>query len=147
MANDLTLPIRRACLAELKGDAGLLALVPAAQMYPQTTAPAPEWPFTRMGAPSGLPIRAGCVDGNEGSFAVHGFAKPRYDGSGGMVETAEDHAARIGGAIASALDRKRLTLDGNQSARVTWTGSQLLQDPEEADAYHTVQNFRVRVLA
>lgn len=147
MANDLTLPIRRASLAELKADTALLALVPAASMYPQTVSASPAWPFVKMGSPSGQPIRAACVDGNEGIFAVHGFAKPRTNGSGQVVETAEDHAARIGAAIASALDRKVLTLDGGQRARLLWTNSQLLMDGGEADAFHAVVNFAVRVLA
>lgn len=146
MANDLTLPIRRATLAELKANAPLLALVSASNMHPQTTPASPAWPFVKMGAPSGLPIRAACVDGHEGIFAVHGFAKPRMSGAQ-MVETAEDHAARIGSAIASALDRKHLEIDGGYRVSVTWTGSQLLQDGAEADAFHTVQNFGVRVLA
>jgi Protein of unknown function (DUF3168) len=146
VANDLTLPIRRATLAALKADAALTALVPPASIYPQTVSAMPAWPFVRMGAPSGLPIRATCVDGNQGNFAVHGFAKPR-DIDGTIVETAEDHAARLGAAIASALDRKVLVLDGGQRARLTWTGSQLLLDGAEADAFHTVQSFGVRVLA
>jgi hypothetical protein len=147
LANDLTLAIRRAALAELKGNAALIALVPAASIYPQTTPPNVGWPFVKMGSPSGLPIRAACVDGNEGIFAVHGFAKPRLNGSGQVVETAEDHTARIGAAIADALDRKALALTGGYRARLLWTGSQLLQDGAEADAYHTVQNFGVRVIA
>lgn len=146
MANDLTLAVRRASLAELKAHALLTDLIPAMRLYPQTVPPTPTWPFGKMGAPSGLPLRAGCVDGNEGIFAVHGFAKMRTVG-GVVVETAEDHTARIGAAIASGLDRKTLHLDGGQRARIRWTGSQLLQDGAEADAFHTVQNFAYRVLA
>lgn len=146
MANDLTLPIRRASLAELKGNAGLGTVVPPEQGYPQTVPPTPIWPFYKMGAPTGLPLRAGCVDGNTGIFAVHGFAKMRTV-DGAVVETAEDHAARIGAFIASALDRKALDLDGGQKVRIRWTGSQLMQDGDEADAYHTVQNFAYRALA
>lgn len=146
MANDLTLPIRRACLAELKGDAPLLTLLPATSMFPVATPANVDWPFLKMGVFTGLPVRAACVDGIEGIFAVHGFAKARYTGSQ-IVETAEDHCARIGAAVAKALDGKRLSLDGDQSLRVIWTGSQLLMDIDEADAFHTVQNFRVRALA
>lgn len=146
MANDLTLSIRRACLAALKSDAPLTSLVPAGSIWPQTTPANVAWPFVKMGAPTALPVRAGCVDGHSGIFAVHGFAKVRTD-TGQVVETAEDHAARIGSAIAAALDRQNLGLDGGQSVRVMWTGSQLMQDGDEADAFHTVQNFRVRALA
>lgn len=146
MANDLTLTIRRASLAELKGNAPLTALVAASSIHPQTTPPNVAWPFVKMGSPTGLPLRAGCVDGNTGIFAVHGFAKMRTD-DGTVVETAEDHAARIGAFIASALDRKQLDLDGGQRVKVRWTGSQLMMDGDEADAFHTVQNFSYRALA
>lgn len=147
MANDLTLPIRRASLAELKADANLTAIVAAPSIWPQTTPANVAWPFVKMGAPTGLPLRAGCVDGNTGIFAVHGFAKARYDDAGAMIETAEDHAARIGAAIASALDRKALRLDGGQTLKLLWTGQQLMMDGDEADAFHTVQNFAYRALA
>ena len=146
MANDLTLPVRRASLAEMKANVPLAGLVAPANMHPQTVPANPTWPFTRMGAPSGQPLTAACVDGNDMIFAVHAFAKPRTDG-GTVVETAEDHCARIGAFVASALDRKVLDLDGGLRARVRWTGCQLMQDGAEADAYHSVQNFRVRVLA
>lgn len=147
MANDLTLPVRRASLKALKANALLTALVPAPSIYPQTVPPTPAWPFVKMGSPTPTPVRASCVDGAAAIFAVHGFAKARINGAGGMLETAEDLASRIGSAIASALDRQRLVLDGGQSARVLWTGSQLMQDGDEADAYHAVVNFKVRVLA
>jgi hypothetical protein len=120
------------------------ALVPATSIHPQAPIGAPTWPFIKYGAPSGLPVRASCVDGNEITVALHGFAKPHKVGEQ-VVESAEDHAARIGSAIAAALDGKRLSIAGGH-AKVTWTGSQLLQDGDEADAFHTVQNFRVRVL-
>lgn len=146
MANDLTLPIRRANLTALKASETLTQIVPAASIHPQSPPPNPTWPFVKHGVITGFPIRANCVDGNEAIFSIHGFAKARTEG-GVMVETAEDHAARIGAFIASALDRKRLPLDGGLWGRVRWTGSQLMQDGDEADAYHSVQNFRVRVLA
>lgn len=147
MANDSTLPVRRAVLVALKNDAPLLAIVPKAQIHPQTVPPTPTWPFIRHGAPSGIPITASCVDGQEITFALHGFAKPRLNGSGQVVETAEDHAARIGAAMAKALDGKLLPLDTGHKARIRWTGSQLLQDGAEADAFHTIQNFRARIIS
>jgi hypothetical protein len=147
MANDASLPVRRAGLTALKADAALTALVPAASIYPQSPPATPVWPFIKWGAPSGVPVRApGCVDGSEIIVAVHGFAKPRYE-SGAMVETAEDHCARLGAALAAALGDKRLALQSGGNATFEWTGHQLLQDGAEADAFHTVQNFRVRVIA
>ena len=138
-------PIRRAILKALKADAAVTAIVPAASVQP-TVVP-PPWPFVRYGAPSGIPIQASCVDGDEVAVALHSFAKPRYDSGGGMIETAEDHADRIGTAVMRALHRHRLPLDSGNVARVRRTGYQLLQDGAEADAWHHVANFTVRVLS
>jgi hypothetical protein len=100
---DALLPARRAILATMKADAALTALVPAARIYPQASpVPTPTWPFIIYGSPSGLPIRAACVNGTEITVAVHSFAKARVQGTA-VVETAEDHASRIGAAVVAAL--------------------------------------------
>ena len=142
---DFLIPVRRAALAELKADAALLALVPAAQIHPQSTPAKPVWPFVRYGAPSSSPREAACLNGAEMPIAVHSFAKPRVTGQQ-TVETAEDHAGRIGAAVVTALHRKTLTITGG-TARIRWTGSQLMHDGDEADAYHHIATFAVRVFA
>lgn len=144
MARDNTIAIRRGMLAICKADPGLLAILPAARIYPQTTPAKPTFPFVRSGAPSSVPIRASCVDGGEWTVAMHGFAKDRMDGAR-RVETAEDYAGRLGEAIASALDKHSIDL-ATGTARILWTGSQLLMDPEEAGCFHSVVNFRVRAI-
>jgi hypothetical protein len=141
MARDRTLAIRRAMMIKMAGAADVLAVVNADSIFPQTTAALPAFPFIRMGAPSPTPRRGACVDGADTIVAVHGFAKGRAD------LTAEDEASAIGAAIASVLDGASLALEGGGSARVLWTGSQLLQDPDEANAFHSIVNFRVRHLA
>jgi hypothetical protein len=146
MANDLARPIRRASLARLKADPDLIAIIPAASLYPQTTPAQVAWPFGKIGVISSFPIRAGCVDGCTGIFAVHAFTKERLDG-GAVVETAEDHASRAGAAVAAALDRQFLDLDGGHRVKVKWTGSRVMQDGDEAGAYHGVIDFEFRCLA
>ncbi len=147
MARSRALPIRRAMLIRMKGDAPLVALVPAASIFGQTVPANVSWPFIRMGAPSAIAaVRGTCMNGAEGIVAVHGFSIGRRQGEK-QVETAEDHAGRIGDAIAAALDSARLPLDGGGKVKLTWTGDQLLQDPEEAGAFHTVQNFNWRFLS
>jgi Protein of unknown function (DUF3168) len=143
MAIDSILQARRAIMGQMAADTDLTGLVPEAQHYPMT-ASKPTWPFILYGSPSTVPIRATCLDGSEITVAIHGFTKPRYAGDV-MIETAEDHAARIGQAIAAALDGRHLTLP-NGYARVLHTGSQLLVDGGEADAFHCVINFRVRCI-
>lgn len=146
MAIDSTLPVRRALLTLLNGNAGVTAIAAAPLWYPQAPTPPTGWrAFGHVGSLSGIPIRGSCLDGQQLIGAVHGFAKPRLSGTL-VVETAEDHAARLGAAIAAALDGKRVGLPRG-TARIAWTGSQLLVDGGEPDAFHTVQNFRIRVMS
>ena len=144
VARDNSLPVRRAVLTALKADADMIALVPAVDIHRQVTPANPAWPFLRYGAPSALPVRAACVDGSEITFAVHAFSKGRGP-SGAQTVTAEDDAARIGAQVAVVLDGKRLPIDGGE-ARIRWTGSQLIMDGAEADAFHSIINFVARCL-
>jgi hypothetical protein len=144
MAIDSTMEARRAVLTLMKANVALLALVGKPNIYPQRTGTSPAWPFVRCGPPAAIPVRAACVDGTNLTMAVHGFAKPRMSGTA-EVETAEDYASRIGAAIAAALDGKRVAIAGGMLS-IAWQGSQLLPDPDEADAFHTVQNFRIRCI-
>jgi hypothetical protein len=144
MAIDSTIAIRRGMLIVAKNAPALTAIVPKKDIFPQTVPAEHGWPFIRSGAPSAIPVRAACVDGGEWTVAMHGFAKDRKVGAA-VVETAEDYAGRIGSALAVALDGKAVTLP-NGNARIRWTGSQLLMDPDEPGAFHTVQNFVVRAI-
>ncbi|ARR53486.1 hypothetical protein HY78_08655 [Rhizorhabdus wittichii DC-6] len=147
MARSRALPVRRAMLVHMKGDAPLVALVPAASIFGQIVPANTSWPYIRMGSPSAIgAVRGTCMNGAEGIVSIHGFSIGRRRGEK-LVETAEDHAGRIGDAIAAALDGARLPLDGGGKVKLTWTGDQLLQDPEEAGAFHTVQNFTWRFLS
>jgi len=147
MARSRSRDIRRAMLAALKAAAPLTTLVPGAQIHPQTVPANPAWPFICMGAPSAVTrIKGACIDGAESIVAIHGFSKGRYSGKR-LIETAEDHAGRIGDAIAASLDSRRLALEGGGEVKIDWTGDQLLQDPEEAGAFHVVSNFRMRHLS
>jgi hypothetical protein len=145
MAIDSTIAIRRGILIIAKANTTLVAIVPKKDIYPQTVAADHGWPFIRSGSPSVVPVRAACVDGGEWIVAMHGFAKDRKSAAGAVLETAEDFAGRIGAALAAALDGQVITLT-NGRARITWTGGQLLMDPEEPGAFHTVQNFVVRAI-
>lgn len=142
MAIDSTLAVRRVGLARLRISPSVIDLIPAEQWYPQAAPAKPVWPFGKWGSPSVLPRRASCLDGSEITVAAHAFARARII-NGSIVETAEDHAARIGAAMAQALDGYSVDIPGGY-ARFQWTGSQLLLDGLEADAFHVVVNLRVR---
>jgi hypothetical protein len=144
MAIDSTIPVRQAVLRHLATIPAVTKIVPASRLYAMTVAE-PKWPFVRYGASSPLPLRATGIDGAEIGVAVHGFAKARQNSAGAMLETAEDHAGRLGAALARALDGIRLDIAGGH-CKVRWAGSQLLVDAAEADAFHCVVNLRVQCI-
>lgn len=145
MAIDSAIEVRRAILPLLKNDARTTAIVPSTRWYPMVAPATPTWPFGIYGSPSPVPLRASCVDGSEVITAIHGFAKARLNAAGAMIETAEDHCGRLAAAIAAVLDGRRVSI-AQGHALIRWTGSQLLIDGAEADAFHCVVNLRVRCI-
>jgi hypothetical protein len=129
----------------LKADTALTALVPAASIYPQAVPGEPQWPFLKLGPTGTLRLRAACVDGGRITVDIHAFARARESG-GQVVETAEDHASRIGAAIEAALSDRHLTLEGGADAHVALDDIRLLQDAEP-DAFHWFAQLTARVLA
>lgn len=145
MAGDLIREVRRAVLRQLKADPGVSALVDPADVHPSTIADEPTWPFIRWDAPQSIPIDLTCVAGATVTFLLHGFAKPRMSGEA-IVETAEDHASRIGSAMKLAVHQKRVPI-GDTTARLRVQTARLLQDGAEETAYHAVLSVEARVLA
>lgn len=145
MATGLQRLVRRAVLQRLKADTALTALVPADSIYPQAIPSEPTWPFIKLGPTGTLRLRAACVNGGLVSVDVHAFARARVSG-GQVVETAEDHASRIGAAIEAALADNRITLEGGPTANIELGDIRLLQD-QEPDAFHWFAQLNARVLA
>lgn len=145
MAGDLIREVRRATLAHLKSDAKLTALVAASSIYPSRIDGAPVWPFVRWDAPQSIPIDLSCIAGATVTFTLHAFAGDRFSG-GALVETAEDHAARIGSAVKAAVHNKRVAI-GDATARLRALSARLIQDGSEASAYHAIISVEARVLA
>lgn len=144
MAIDSMLPLRRAVLSTLSSDKRVSDLVKAGSIYGTRVGATPSWPFIRYQPVTGTPIRGACLDGQEVTFRVHAFAKPRVVGRA-IVETAEDYAYRIGAAVAATLDYRRLTLPQGH-ATLRWQSAQLVADPDEADSFQTIQTFRGRCM-
>ena len=144
MANptDLQRLARRALLTRAKANTALIALVPAASIAPDGE---PTWPFMLIEAPRTLRLRASCVRGATVSFDVHAFAGPRVV-AGATVETAYDHASRIGSAIETALADNVLTLEGGAKCHISFSDAQMLRD-DEPDAWHWFAQINCRVLA
>lgn len=145
MATGLQRLVRRAVLARLKADPALAALVPPASIYPQAVPKEPVWPFIKLGPTGTLRLRAACVRGGLVSVDVHAFARARKEG-GAEVETAEDHASRIGAEIEALLDGVNIALEGGAKAKVELGDIRLLQD-SEPDAFHWFAQINARVLA
>lgn len=146
MATGLQRLVRRAVLTKLKADASLVAIVPASSIYSQHVPQGPIWPFIRLGPSNTQRFRAACVDGAVVTFDVHAFARDRFT-AGAIVETAEDHASRIGSAIERALGDNWLALEGSGKVRVRLSDIALMQDAEEAGAFHWMAQVNGRVLA
>lgn len=139
---------RRAILTQLKRDPGVTAIVQPTQIHGQAPGVV-AWPFITLGPPQVLPIKATCVDGGAVNTPISGFAKSRMSGNV-KVETAEDHASRLGAAIERALDDsgENILVDG-KPARVTHrlADMRLLMDGQEPDAFHYSATVRTRIIA
>ncbi|HQS96688.1 MAG: hypothetical protein B7Y36_18780 [Novosphingobium sp. 28-62-57] len=140
--NGLQRHVRRAILPVLKADSALTALVPVASINPIG---APVWPFIILRSPVTQRLKAACVNGGQGSWDIHAFAGPRKSGAA-VVETAEDHAGRIGAAIEAALSDRWLDLPDGAKVRVRLSDIRLLQDGDE-NAYHWFAQVNWRALA
>jgi hypothetical protein len=142
---------RRTVLTRLKAFTGLTALVPAAEIHPQAPLTTPNMPFVKTGTPTWIPLKAACLDGAVVTLPVHAFARARKNGSGAVVETAEDHASRIGEQIEKALDDKAddITVSMGVTARLRYriTDGQLLVDAADSDAFHYFATVQARVVA
>lgn len=141
--------VRRDVLAKLKTSPGVTAadLVPAASIYGQDPGREPAWPFIKCGPPQTLPMRASCVDGASVNFGLHAFSRGRRNGSGQLIETAEDHAGRIGAAIEAAIDRARSDLAGVGHVSYRLADMVLMVDGAEPGAFHYSCTVRARVMA
>jgi hypothetical protein len=89
------------------------------------------WPFIRVRVADEAPLRKG----TDVRLTVHSFSKAQFD----------DECELINGAIQTALEDAVLDLSPSAKAYVTWSGSQVLPDPAEADAWHGVNRFTATI--
>ncbi|MCA8906002.1 MAG: DUF3168 domain-containing protein [Hyphomonas sp.] len=129
-------------LEMLKADSDLTALVPAASINPDGE---PSWPFIRLRSPVSRRLRATGVNGGLVAWDVHAFAGARKSG-GSTLETAEDHAGRIGGAIEAVLADNWVTLEDGSICHIEISDAQLLEDGDP-DHFHYFAQVNARVLA
>ncbi len=144
MANDMLRAVERAAIISLKADAPLLAIVPKTSIDP--IAEEPVWPFVRLDGSQSLPQGRGCTARAEVTFMAHSFAKPRYDGTGAMLETARDYAGRLNTAVVEAIHNHAFTVSGRRY-RFVVRSSRLMPDGSEADAWHGIASVVARAFA
>lgn len=147
----LAIVARRAALIRMKGHAGLTALVPAANIHRTAPQSEPERPFIKLGRSNVTLLKASCLNGAVVTFPVHAFVRDRKNGSGAVVEVAEDFAGRIGGEIEAALDRKGedVTVAGTP-ARLRYHLTDIqpdLVDEADSSAIHYFATVQARVVA
>ena len=147
MAKGLQRHVRRNLMELMKGDAGITAMVPAAQIHGQVPLTVPTWPFIKTQSPQSLPLRATGVDGATVNLGISAFSRGRFDGAGALIETAEDHAGRIGEAIETLIDQMKVDIPGIGPVSYRIADSVLLVDGDEPSAFHYSCTVRARVLA
>ena len=121
------LETRRKVVAALRADSGLLALVPAAQIFGEKSQSS-SWPFLRCSEFEGEPLFR--VIGN-----VHAFSRTAF----------ADEAHQLIEAAGNALDGAVLVLADGRKAHVRVTSSRMLADPEESTAWHGILSIAAEI--
>lgn len=154
MARDSTPYVEQAVVSLLEATPGLLALVPAANIWGRQRPAGVAWPFVAYGQPVTGPFGAACVDGSSTSVAVHAYAETSGEGVAtvnGSTRASEIVSAivdALGGETGADIDLQALSLCPYPArAHITWTGSQCVQDGAEADAFHAWATFDILVLS
>ena len=134
---DQTDNARKAILARLKADSGLTALVPAARIYPSRTPAALAWPYIKLGVINDLPYRPSGASGSQnlvGTVTV--FTK-----SSATSLDSEKQCHQIRKELMRILDtQSSIPLTGGKF-NLHYDGGTVMQDGDEADAYHGVVNW------
>ena len=151
MPKDATTYLRPAVLGLLADSPEMVALVPADRHYPGQRPPNPVWPFLAYGLPSTIPFGASGLDGSNPTFALHAYA----------VTTGEGDETVAGEDMAAAIIRVAVTVLGGEegaelplpdapypaTAHITWTGSQVMQDGNDASAFHAWATFDIKIVS
>jgi hypothetical protein len=130
---------RRALLAAMKADAAVVALVPAARIYPPRVPTSPTWPYIRHGNGISVPLKAACLNGSTVDAMITAFAK------GG-----DEAAGVIGDALVALLDGPdgnglSIRLPNDRHAHITVQGYNIIQLSGEADNWAALVNTRTVV--
>lgn len=127
---------RRTILIRAKNAAGLIALVPKANIDPDGAKP---WPIIMVEAPRASGTRMACANGADISFDVHAFAGPKPDFTG------YDHISAIGEQIETVLAPNNITLEDGSICKLSFSDVRILKD-NDPDHWHWFGQLNCRVL-
>jgi hypothetical protein len=89
------------------------------------------WPFCRVSVVDEGPLRKG----TEVRLTIHTFSKAQFD----------DECELLNGAVQTWGEDRVLELSPSVKAYIVWTGSQVIPDAAEADAWHGVNTFTATI--
>lgn len=129
---DPSLEVRGKIIAALKADATLIAIVPAARIYPPKVPAEVTFPYIRLGVLDDVPLRLDGGSGGEVSGVVHCFTKLATS-----VPDPEKQARQLNGHIARVLDALDSVAISPLAMAITVTQTQVIED-DEPDAWHGI---------
>lgn len=132
---------RRTLLIRAKNHAGLLALVPKANIDPDDVKP---WPIVMIEAPTMAQRQMSCARGADISFDVHAFAGPVKSGET-VTMTGYDHISAIGEQIDTVFARNTITLEDGSSCKLSFSDVRILKDIDP-DHWHWFGQLNCQVL-
>lgn len=124
--------LRRTLLIRAKNFAPLIALVPKANIDPDTAMP---WPIIMLESPTMTGTRASCTRGADISLDVHAFAGPVKNGSGAVTMTGRNHISAIGTQIETVFAPNNLTLEDGSKCKLSFSDVRILKDGDP-DHFH-----------
>lgn len=135
---DPSLSVRGKIIAALKSDADLIAIVPAARIYPSKTPSTVVWPFIRVPMLTGTVAEFDGGSGSEQSGVIHCFTKLATGNPDpeAQAATINRHMVRILGGIDD------VDLGQGEAMGINVVQTQVLMDPAEADAFHGIVSVR-----
>lgn len=135
---DPSLSVRGKIIAALKSDSTLIAIVPAARIYPGKSPASPTFPLIRVPILTGTVAELDGGSGSEQSGVIHCFTKLATS-----VLDPEAQAATINRHIVRIVSQiDDVDLGDGESLGVHVVQTQVIEDSAEADAYHGIVSVR-----
>lgn len=129
-----SLLLRQASVESLRATADLTGLGEppiADRIYGKRQPATLIWPIVRVAVADEGPIRKG----TDVRLTIHTFSKAKFD----------DECELLNAAVQGWGENRVLDLEPGTTAYLTWSGSQVIPDAAEADAWHGVNTFTATI--